>query len=61
MRVLATMGGLGDDLGDESAHLRRTSAATGRLLLGALMLVYRGGERSAFSIPLTLRQAHGLG
>ncbi len=61
MRVLATMGGLGDELGDESAHLRRASAATGRLLLGALLLVYRGGERSAFNIPLTLRQAHGLG
>lgn len=61
MRVLATMGAAADDAADESALLRRASAATGRLLLGALLLAYRGGERSSFSIPLTLRQAHGLG
>ena len=61
MRVLASLGGAADDLGDESALLRRASAAVGRLLLGALLLAYRGGERSAFSIPMTLRHAHGLG
>ncbi|MEZ4453256.1 MAG: oxygenase MpaB family protein [Nannocystaceae bacterium] len=53
--ALGAYGGAQDGLGDRSPLFRHLSIAYGRLLLGGLLLAYRGPKREPFRIPSALR------
>jgi ER-bound oxygenase mpaB/B'/Rubber oxygenase, catalytic domain len=51
---------LKDDLMDHASALRRLSEIFSRKLIEGLLLVGRGGQRVAFSMPTELRQTWGI-
>ncbi len=54
---------LGETAGDvlnQSGALRKLAQKIGRLLVGSIVYVERGGNRPSFSIPLELRQQWGV-
>jgi hypothetical protein len=45
---------------NDSAAMRQLAQQVGKLIVGSVVLVERGGNRPSFSIPLELKQQWGV-